>query len=467
LLAVLPLLPGAAGLLSLLLTGVLSVVAAAAALRPAALARLGRIVWRQKPGILVLAVGLAVAAAALVEGHKRSQVSEESTHVPRDFSAGRWPMFRGSLTRTGHADEAPGPSRGSVQWSGGHGFVFLSSPAVVGDTLVVVGSRRDNSARFFCFSASRGDLLWTLAPAGFRATFSSPVVADDHLLCGEGVHTTRGACVRGFKVGAAGALAPALKYATTSHIECTPAIEADRVYFGAGDDGVYCLDFKSDRADRLVWHAPGERYPDVETALAVYDGRVYVGLGRGGDALCVLDANSGNEVARLPMPLPVFSPPAVAEGRLYLGMGSADYVNGARNSPGEVRCLELKSLETLWTLQTPSPVLAALVVRDDDVIFATVAGEVFVVDGNGAVKHRWQAGGRVLAAPAVTPDAIYCVSCDGLLTALDRRLQRVFSTRLGAPGLFISSPVVYAGRIYVGTPADGFVAVGTPAGPAS
>lgn len=462
----LPLLHGAAGVVSVLLTGVLSALAAAAALRPAALARLARIAWRQKPGIIVLALGLTVLAAALVEARKRSNVREESAHVPAGFSAARWPMFRGSLTRTGHADECPGPSHGSVQWSGGRGFVFLSSPAVVGETLVAVGSRGDSSARFFGFSASTGDLLWTLAPQGYRATFSSPVISDEHLLCGEGVHTTRNACARAFKANAEGTLKEVLKYATKSHVECTPAVEADRVYFGAGDDGVYCLNFKSEGGNPIIWHAPGEQYPDVETALAVYDGRVYVGLGRGGNALCVLNADSGNEVARLPMPLPVFSPPAIAGGRLYLGMGSADFVNGADNSPGEVRCIELKSLQTLWTLTTPSPVLAAVVVRDKDLIFATVEGEVFVADDDGAVKHRWRAGGRVLAAPAVTRDMIYCVSCDGLMTALDRRLERIFSTRLGAPGLFISSPVVYAGRVYVGTPADGFVAVGAPAGPA-
>ena len=459
-LAILPWLPAAAGLLSALLAALLSALGAAAMLRPSALAKLGRIVWRQKPGLLVL----ALLAFGLIEAPKLMVVHEKPPTVAADFHSARWAMFRGDLTRAGCADEQPGPVRGSVLWSGGQDFIFLSSPAVVGDTIIAVGSRGDDSARFFCWNASNGELLWTLAPPGYRATFSSPVVDRGYLVCGEGVHTTRKARVRGYKVGANGALALAFAHETTSHVECTPVLEGNRVYFGAGDDGVYCLDLAPEVAGRVVWHVRGQDYPDVETALAVYDGRVYVGLGQGGAALAVLDAETGSEIARLEMPLPVFSPPAIAGGRLYLGMGSADYLHRGGKSPGEARCLDLGTLEEIWRIRTPYPILAATVALDDELIFCTVAGELFVVALDGTVKHRWQAGDRVVAAPAVTRDAIYCVSCDGVLTALNRRLRRAWATRLGTPGLFLSSPIVYAGCIYVGTPGDGFVCVGSPIG---
>ena len=458
LIAILPWLPSAAGLLAALFAALLSALSAAAALRPGALAKLGRIAWRQKPGLFVL----AIIAFGSIEAAKRMVVREKPSTITATLAPGRWPMFRGDLSRAGSADGQPGPARGSVLWSSGQGFVFLSSPAVVANTLIAIASKADDSARLFCWDASNGELLWTLAPPGYRASFSSAVVDQGYLVCGEGVHTTRKARVRGFKADASGDLTLAFEYPTTSHVECTPVIDGNRVYFAAGDDGVYCLDLTPEFAGRLIWHIPGQQYPDVETALAVYEGRVYVGLGQHGNALCVLDADTGHEMARLPMPLPVFSPPAIADGRLYLGMGSADYLHWDDNSPGEVRCLDLNSLGELWRVKTPDPVLAAVIAADTEIVFTTVAGELFVVAADGMVKHRWKAADRVLSAPAVTNDAIYCVSCDGMLTALDRRLRPTWTAQLGSPGLYLSSPVVYSGKLYVGTANDGFVCIGPP-----
>ncbi|HVX15096.1 MAG TPA: PQQ-binding-like beta-propeller repeat protein [Pirellulales bacterium] len=458
LLAVLPLLPAAAGLLAALLASLLTALTAAATLRPAALAKLGRIVWRQKPGLLVL--GLAVAG--LVEARAWLHVPGTPPAVQADLRSAHWPTFRGDLTRRGHGDGRPGPVRGGVTFSGGRDFQFYSSAAVADDALIAIGVRGDSS-RFFSWQAESGRLLWTLAPDAYRATFSSPVLANGYLVAGEGLHNTSGARLVAFRTGDDGVLRPAFEFATRSHIECTPTIEGDRVYFAAGDDGVYCLSLTADDAHRVVWHAPGERYRDAETGLAVCDECVYVGLGRGGEALAVLDATSGAELARLPMPLPVFSPPAISGGRIYLGMGDADYVNPAEHSPGELRCLDLATWETVWTLATPSPLLGAVVADDSGIVFATTAGQLYVVDHGGQVLHRWQADSGVLAAPAVTPRTIYCVSCDGLLTALDRRLEPIFSTRLGAAGAYFSSPVVFGGQVFVGTPHDGFVCVGVPA----
>ena len=40
-------------------------------------------------------------------------------------------------------------------------------------------------------------------------------------------------------------------------MECTPAVYDGRVYVGAGDDGIYCLDLKS---GKMVWHIPNTMY---------------------------------------------------------------------------------------------------------------------------------------------------------------------------------------------------------------
>ena len=90
-----------------------------------------------------------------------------------------------------------------------------------------------------------------------------------------------------------------------------------KVYVGAGDDGYYCLSLEPEAPGkpRLIWHLPGEDYPDAETSLAVHNGKVYAGLGFGGKALCVLDAGSGKELKRVPLKYPAFSPPTISEGK--------------------------------------------------------------------------------------------------------------------------------------------------------
>ena len=58
----------------------------------------------------------------------------------------------------------------------------------------------------------------------------------------------------------------------------------------------------ADGSARLLWHVSGKRYLDCETALAVQDDKVYVGMGFEGFALVVLDVNTGKAL-RVPIEL--------------------------------------------------------------------------------------------------------------------------------------------------------------------
>ncbi|MDB5392234.1 MAG: hypothetical protein JWM11_7880 [Planctomycetaceae bacterium] len=456
LLGVLPILPTASSLLAVVLASAIGLFATLASLRMSAVRTLLRGLWRQKPGIIVVSLlGVLVYQVAGRLGHRSSST------VQHGFTVGSWPVYRGTTARHGHADMIRGPVRGGIQWSAAADYDFFSSPAIVGEQIIAVGSKGD-SARFFCWNAATGEQVWSLASPGYRATLSSPVIDQGFLFCGEGLHQTTDSRLVCWQLD--GPKKPKLnwQFATQSHIECTPAVIDGRVYFGAGDDGIYCLELQNETASgfRVVWHVSGAQYADAETALAVHQGRVYVGLGFGGEALCVLDAVTGREIQRIKLPFPSFSPPAIHEGRLYLGMGRTDYTNYRNGSPGEVWCLDLKTLETVWKISTPSAVLAAIAVHQKQVHFSTVNGQLFVADSQGQITARWNAGAPVLTAPAVTDRMIYCVSCDGLLHGLNQRLERVWSVRLGAPGDYISSPVVFGGRVYVGTPNDGLVCVG-------
>ena len=461
--AVVPILPTLTSLAVILPLVLLAILTAIASLRRPDVARsVLRFAWRQKLQLLIV-VGLilgAVQTFGWVSARLARSVATAQQPGPD------WPVHRGSLVRRGWVDGDKGPSRGGVVWSGGRpAEAFYASSAVVGNRVFCVGSRND-AGRIYCWDADTGDLAWTGAPSGYRATFSSPVVAGDYLVCGEGLHHTRLARVVCLDAGPGSEGEVLWTFQTNSHVECTPFIYQDRVYVGAGDDGIYCLRLDPDTPDesRAIWHAPGDRFPDAETSLAVHDGRVYVGLGVGGNALCVLDAESGNELTRLDMPCPVFGPPTIDQGRLYVGMGDADYVNPSDDSAGSVCCINLDMFKVEWSFDTPAAVLGAVAVDVEQLFFGCCDGCLYVLDREGELVRSWDSHSPLLASPAVTDRFAYVVNRAGTLYALDRRwLEPVWEARLGQPGLYLSSPVVARGRVYVGTERDGLLCVGKPA----
>lgn len=455
---VLPILPAAGSILAVIAASFGGLILAIVSLRLSSVRYLSRVVWRQKWGLVTLTLSVVIIIQAIGFNVPRQASTKFSS-----FANGSWPQFRGSPLHSGHADSLAGPIQGGVLWSAGRGFEFHSSPAIVGDTVIAVGCQGD-TARFFCCRATTGEPVWSVAPAGYRATFSSPVVDRGLLLCGEGLHQTTGSRLMCFDLNTGSDQQITDRFNTRSHIECTPLIENGRVYFGAGDDGIYCLELPKRPGEGLreVWHVPGDKYPDAETALAVHQGRVYMGLGIGGEALCVLDAGTGRELQRVKLPQPVFSPPVIQDNRIYVGLGRADYVNYRTSPPGEVRCLDLETLNTIWTIPTESAVLAAIVATPEAIYFSTVNGQLHAVTPDGQITHSWSAPAPMLSAPAVTNRMVYCVGCDGMLTGLNRQLERAWSVRLGSPGDYISSPVVFQGHLYVGTPEEGLLCVGEP-----
>jgi outer membrane protein assembly factor BamB len=280
------------------------------------------------------------------------------------------------------------------------------------------------------------------------------------LVCGEGLHHTTMARVVCLNRNTGETL---WTFRTNGHVECTPAIHAGRVYVGAGDDGVYCLKLDPAVRDeqRLVWHAPGTSYPDAETSLAVAGDRVYVGLGIGGEAICCLDANDGTELGRIDLPFPVFSPPCIDRGKLYIGMGVGDYLTPMKDPAGQVCCIDLDRWELEWSFPTPATVRGAIVAVDDQLLFGCGDGSVYAISPQGHLLRTWQSYAPIIASPAVAAGRVYVVNQDGVLYGLNRRtLQPLWQCRLGPAGRYVSSPTVAGDSVIVGTEHDRLLRVG-------
>jgi outer membrane protein assembly factor BamB len=349
---------------------------------------------------------------------------------------------------------------------------------------------RDRGA-IYCLDADSGGLVWKAAPSGYVATFSSPVVAGGFLVCGEGLHYTLNARVFCMDLLTQKVL---WTYTTHGHVESTPCIDKGRVYVGAGDDGYYCFRLEPDAEGRAVvlWHAPTERCPDADTSPAVHDGRVVVGCGMHGNAICCLDAESGAELWRVPTPYPVFGAPTLFGGRVVIGMGNGNFVESAEEvkrkeldrlrkqgktaeelaaaektlgPAGEIWCLDEKTGQVLWRFAAGDVVLGAVAARDDRLFFAARDGYVYALSTAGKEVGRWNAHAPIVASPAVSGGHVYVVTETGKLYGLRTDdLDLKWEATLGFSGPFLSSPAVARGHVYVGSQQDGLLCIGKPGG---
>lgn len=248
-LGVVPVLVSLAPVLWALTVGVLVALASvfASLIRPRTMGLICRFAWRLK---------WTVACIALVIGSSfwavRHWTAREVVRRGNPAEAGDdWPLFHANLARTGVVAESDSPTQATLNWIWKQeGVSIFASPAVVGNRVYLSSAKMSalggGSGAICCLDADTGSLIWQRSPGRFRATFSSPVIAGDYLVCGEGLHSLEDARIicQTLEPGRAGETLWTLR--TESHVECTPVISEGRAYVGAGDDGYYCVELEAD-----------------------------------------------------------------------------------------------------------------------------------------------------------------------------------------------------------------------------
>lgn len=488
-LAVVPVLIGPLQTLVALLPAVISALAGLllAISRPRVLRMLLVLLWRQKlPAALVAGVVVGVSY-----GLPRALRDHGGRGIPR-ADAPDWLMFRGGPQRRGIAGPGPDPTTDGTCWTFADNKVFHSSPVLAGNRLYAISADKGvfaDSGAIYCLDARTGELIWKSVPRNYRASFSSPAVCGRYLVCGEGLHETRDARILCLSADDGKVL---WELRTSSHVESSPCINGDRVYAGAGDDGYYCLALAGDGhgGPKLLWHAPPEKFPDAESSPLVVDGRVYVGLGEAGQALCCLDATTGQEVWRTPTPCPVFTAPTMAGERILVGMGIGNYIEDEQQvrqkrldnlrqqgaAPeqlaeaqkalplaGAVWCLDAVTGKVLWMFDTPATILGAVAAQEDRVCFASRDGQVFLLSLDGKELARWHAHAPILASPAVTARHVYVTTATGQLYCLTLPgLLPAWEASIGGAGQCLSSPTIAQGHVYTGSGGAGLLCLGQP-----
>ena len=497
-LAVIPIFVGPLQALLAILPGILVALGGmiVTMFKPSAMKRFVKLLWAQK--FIVGAIVAAVWGLIYVYGVLFPPVIEDVSAAVGGADA-KWALWRGSVQRRGFA---PGPveepAHGSVVWSFSDAAStrFYSSPAVVGNRVFVTSATPgvySEEGAVFCLDAESKAVVWAFRADGYKATFSSPSVSGKYLVVGEGLHFTKNARVFCLDVEESGKRREAVKlwsFETKSHVESSPCIADGRVVIGAGDDGLYCFALKpgpDGKAQRL-WHLDGQEYPDCETSPVIHNGKVYFGLGLGGQGVVCVNAETGDFIWRKDTPYPVFGSPSIAGDTLLVGMGFGDFVNTAEQvatakraklskegkSPeeidaevsrikpgGEVWCLDLETGDRRWDYKVGRVVLGAVAVDGDRLYFGSRDKNLYCLSTDGKLKGAWNAHVPIITSPAVGNKHVYIVTVAGQLYGIDKRtLTPVWDVSLNSESF--SSPAVGMGHVYVGTTTNGFMCVGQP-----
>src|SRR4029078_9321536 len=140
----------------------------------------------------------------------------------------------------------------------------------------------------------------------------------------EGLHTDKDCRI--FCVAAAdGKPAWDKPFATRSHTEGAPAVLNGKVFFPAGDDGLFAADAKT---GAKLWQFPGGKEKAIHSVAgpAANGNRVFVGSGLYSFVAVCLDANTGEEKWRTDLKLRAFGAPILIGKHIYFGVGTGNMV---------------------------------------------------------------------------------------------------------------------------------------------
>lgn len=318
----------------------------------------------------------------------------------------------------------------------------MSGITVSGDRLYFGAqyTRTTQEGQLVCMDRNTGAVLWKFGDdEGMLPVFCTPTVADGRVYCGEGLHENKDC--RMFCVSPEGKLAWQQPFQTKSHTEGAPAVANGKVFFPAGDDGLFAVDA---RTGKQLWQFEGGKAKGIhiDAAPAASGQRVFVGSGLYSFVAVCLDADSGQELWRTDLKLRAFGAPVVLGKHVYYGVGTGNMMADTHNYPeegeekeneaaGAVVCLEGESGKEVWRYDLPRSVHTGLVGDAFSVYAASRDGYVYAIDRRTG-KLRWKTGigGAITSSPAVAtsgglPVAVYAVSREGLAVCINPHTGKI------------------------------------------
>jgi len=305
--------------------------------------------------------------------------------------------------------------------------------------------------------------LWTYTTGGM-GVFSSPAVVDGKVYVGADDNKVH--CVD----AATGAFI--WSYTTGDGVVSVPAVVDGKVYVGSVDDNVYCFDALT---GAKIWsYTTGG---NVFSSPVVVDSRVYVGSHD--SKLYCLRADDGQVEWNFTTGGQVWSSPAVADGRVYFGSldqkvycvdaatgalmwnyttgnelrSTAAVVNGRiyiSSSDNNVYCLDVATGTKIWNYTTGGEAYSPAIAYSR-VYVGSEDDNLYCLDAaTGALEWNYTTGGDVISPPAVSDGKVYVGSFDNNFYCLDAADGAfIWSYTTGGP--IVGSPAVANGVVYIGS----------------
>ena len=193
---------------------------------------------------------------------------------------------------------------------------------------------------------------------------------------------------------------------------------------------------KAPSTNNTIWNDTISSY--VYSSPAVADGRVYVGS-LSGDVDC-LDALTGKSIWNITTRGYVYSSPAVAYGKVYIG-----------SNDGHVYCFDASTGADVWNYTTHDVVYSSPAVVDDKVFIGSNNHNVSCLNAStGTLIWNYTTGDIVQSSPAVVGGKVYVGSNDARVYCLDA-LSGDQIWNYTTDDIVYSSPAVADGRVYIGS----------------
>ena len=342
---------------------------------------------------------------------------------------------------------------------------------------------------------------------------SSPAIADDKLVFGDGMHQTDGAVLHCLRKDGMPLWYLSLP-GNLVHLEGAPTVARKRVFIGGGAAGVICVErdratlegkelhevamqkiieakwkelqtkYEEDKKkdpdfavppdpDQLpkpapvrVWQQGADKW-HVDASVNVVGDNVLVTSAflekemKGDRAVICLDAANGNIRWRQPLNINPWGGASVVDKTVIVAGSTTNFNDGiTKGAKGEISAFDLATGKPLWPKKdVPGGIFGAVAIAEGLAITCATDGKVRAFDiSSGERRWIYDAKAAIFAPPAVASGVIYAGDMNGVLHAITLadgkgkwKLDFANDPAIKSPGSFFCGPIVHGGKIYAAT----------------
>ena len=428
-----------------------------------------------------------------------------------------WVTHRGNNQRTGSIDNQPGPVAPKVRWVYKAAEHFIASPVPASKAVYVSGLGAFNTAQFHALALD-GDApdrqLWVKSSPFIKLpTVSSPAIAGDLLVFGDGMHQTDGAALYCLNAITGRPVWQMAMEGKLVHMEGAPVVANDRVYIGGGEAGVLCVGLKRATLDgqdldvaevskrieakaaelqkayekarqtdpdfavppgddalpkaapKTLWHVKDKGW-HVDAPLAVAGDKVlvasaYIDFDKVGKrVMAAINAENGQPIWETPIDINPWGGPTVAGDLVIVGCSNIRFDRKTiPEGKGQVVAIELATGKIRWKRDIPGGVLSSVAIDGGLAVFTSTDGKVRALNAaDGNPKWEYTGGQPFFAGTAISGGTVYAADLQGVLHAVNVAdgqkkwtLNVVSDPSVQAPGMVFGSPVVHGGEVFLAT----------------